>query len=106
MTALDNTVYFDENLVIPDDSLSIAGGAVAPWSKGFAPFYMQALEAVAKHFKFKTNVPWSELAKAPQHYPLWSGREAVAIAYNSKSDNTWKSNERLKALSRPSPAAF
>lgn len=96
---LGQRVYFDENLVVPDDSLSIAKGAVAPWSKGFAPFYMQALEAVAKHFKFKTNVPWSELSEEHRNIVLYgSGREAVAIAYNSKSDNTWKSNKPFEGV--------
>src|SRR3989338_6251584 len=94
---LGQRVYFDENLVVPDDSLSIAEGAVVPWSKGFAPFYMQDLEAVAKHFKFKTNIPWRDLKKEHRDIILYgSGKEPVAIAYNSKSDNTCKSNKPFK----------
>ncbi|OFW87147.1 MAG: excinuclease ABC subunit A, partial [Alphaproteobacteria bacterium RIFCSPHIGHO2_02_FULL_46_13] len=96
---LGQRVYFDENLVVPDDSLSIAEGAVVPWSKGFAPFYMQALEAVAKHFKFKTNIPWRDLKKEHRDIILYgSGKEPVAIAYNSKSDNTWKSNKPFEGV--------
>ncbi len=96
---LGERIYFDENLVIPDPSLSIANGAVAPWSKSFAPFYMQALEAVAKHYKFKTNVPWSAMKKEHRDIILYgSGDEAIAIHYQTKTDNVWKSNKPFEGV--------
>lgn len=96
---LGERVYFDENLVVPDETLSIADGAVAPWSKSFAPFYMQALEAVAKHYKFKTNVPWSDLKKEHRDVILYgSGFEPIAINYQTKTDNTWKSNKPFEGV--------
>ena len=96
---LGERVYFDEDLVVPDTSLSISEGAVAPWSKGFAPFYMQALEAVAKHFKFKTNVAWSDLKKEHRDIILYgSGDEPVAINYYTKGDNAWKSKKPFEGV--------
>ncbi|MEK7801804.1 MAG: excinuclease ABC subunit A, partial [Pseudomonadota bacterium] len=96
---LGERIYFDENLIIPDPSLSIADGAVAPWSKSFAPFYMQALEAVAKYYKFKTNAPWSAMKKEHRDIILFgSGDEVIAINYHTKTDNVWKSNKRFEGV--------
>jgi excinuclease ABC subunit A len=96
---LGERVYFDENLVVPDPNLSIAEGAVAPWSKSFAPFYMQALEAVAKHYKFRTNIPWSGLKKEHRDIILYgSGDEIVSIDYQTKTDNTWKSRKPFEGV--------
>lgn len=96
---LGERVYFDENLVIPDPNLSIQEGAVAPWSKSFAPFYMQALEAVAKHYKFRVDVPWKSLKKEQRDIILYgSGNDVIAIDYQSKSDNTWKSRKPFEGV--------
>lgn len=96
---LGERMYFDEELVIPDPSLSIEDGAVEPWSKIFAPFYMQAMSAVAKHYKFKTNVPWSSLKKEHRDIILYgSGDESIAITYHSKSESTWKSNKPYEGV--------
>lgn len=96
---LGEKIYFDESLVIPNPDLSIADGAVAPWSKSFAPFYMQALEAVAKHYKFKTTVPWSALKKEHRDIILYgSGDDVIAIDYQTKTDNTWKSRKPFEGV--------
>ncbi|HRQ60156.1 MAG TPA: excinuclease ABC subunit A, partial [Alphaproteobacteria bacterium] len=89
----------DESLVVPDPSKTIAQGAIEPWSKGFAPFYMQALEAVAKHYKFKTNVPWDKLKQKERDVILYgSGNDPIAITYNTKTESTWKSNKPFEGV--------
>ena len=89
----------DRSLVVPDVTKSIAEGAIEPWSKGFAPFYMQAMEAVAKHYKFKTNVPWEKMKKEHKDYILYgSGTENIAITYHSKTESTWKSNKPFEGV--------
>ncbi len=96
---LGERVYFDENLVVPDTNLSIKDGAVAPWSKSFAPFYMQALEAVAKHYKFRVDIPWSGLKKEHRDIILYgSGTTPIAIHYQTKTENTWKSNKPFEGV--------
>ncbi len=44
--------YFDEALVVPDESLTLRKGAIAPWAKSSSPYYLQTLEALARHYKF------------------------------------------------------
>ena len=91
--------YIDPELVIPDTSLSISDGAVEPWSGGFAPFYLQAMEAVAKTFKFSVDVPWSKLKKEHQNYILYgTGDTIIKTTYQSKSESVWKSNKPFEGV--------
>lgn len=96
---LGKKMYMDEALVVPDPSKSLAKGAIEPWSKGFAPFYMQALEGVAKHYKFSMDTPWEKLPRKYQEIVLYgSGDEVVAITYETKSESTWKSNKPFEGV--------
>ena len=92
-------MLMDPNLIVPDQSKSIKNGAVEPWSKNFAPFYMQAMEAVAKHYKFKITTPWNKLKKSEQDLILYgSGDTIIPITYESKSESTWKSNKPFEGV--------
>ena len=63
---LGTQFFIDPDLIIPDHGLSLRKGAVAPWSKSTSPYYTQTLDSIAKHYKFSTSVPWSELPKKAQ----------------------------------------
>ena len=79
---LGTQMYFDEALIVPDANLSLAAGAIAPWASGHAKFYQQALEAVARHYKFSMGTPFRELPEDIQHKVLHgTGEEAIKIAY-------------------------
>jgi len=89
----------DRSLIVPDVSKSIKEGAVEPWSKNFAPFYMQAMEAVAKFYKFKVTTPWEKLTQEQRDYILLgSGKDIIPISYKSKNDSTWKSNKPFEGV--------
>jgi len=96
---LGQKMVIDPVLVVPDESKSIDKGAVEPWSKSFAPFYMQAMQAVAKHYGFKTNVPWSKMKQVDKDKILYgSGKENIKITYLSKTESTWKSNKPFEGV--------
>src|SRR5699024_4642012 len=54
----------DPDLVIPDPDLSLAEGAVAPWSSGSAEYYQRILTALSDDLDFSMHEPWSALPKA------------------------------------------
>ena len=96
---LGKKMYMDEALVVPDGSKSLIKGAIEPWSKSFAPFYMQALEGVARHYGFNAAKKWDDLDRKYQEIILYgSGKEIVPITYNTKSDSTWKSNKPFEGV--------
>ncbi len=76
-------MFFDPEMVVPDDRLSLSEGAVAPWADSSGQYYMQTLESIAKHFKVKTSVPWRDLPKKVRDTILYgSGSESVAMRYD------------------------
>jgi len=96
---LGQRLHMDEALIVPDASKSIKDGAVEPWSKNFAPFYMQAMDAVALHYGFKTTVKWSKLKQKHRGLILYgSGDEVIPITYTSKVDSEWKSNKPFEGV--------
>ncbi|MGN7438213.1 MAG: excinuclease ABC subunit UvrA [Alcanivorax sp.] len=90
---------FDEKLIVPDQNKSIAEGAVVPWSKNFAPFYMQAMQAVADFYGFSMDTPWKDLKREHRDVMLYgSGDTVIATTYQSKNDSTWKSNKPFEGV--------
>ncbi|HEX4028198.1 MAG TPA: excinuclease ABC subunit UvrA [Rhizomicrobium sp.] len=75
--------YFDAALVVPDESLTLKKGAVAPWAKSSSPYYLQTLEALARHYKFSMNDAWEDLPKKARDVILHgSGEEVIKFTYD------------------------
>ncbi len=76
-------MFFDPGMVVPDDRLSLAEGAVAPWADSSGQYYLQTLESIAKHYKVKMSTPWKELPKKVRDTILnGSSGEAIAMRYD------------------------
>ncbi|RYG92039.1 excinuclease ABC subunit UvrA [Loktanella sp. IMCC34160] len=76
-------LFFDERLVVPDVTLRIADGALAPWRKGKSPYFLQTIEAIAKHYGFDKNARWKDLPEAVQEVFLrGSGKEEIPFRYD------------------------
>jgi len=76
----------DPNLVIPETTLSLKRGAIAPWAKSSSPYYAQTLQALAKHFHFTLTTAWSELPDNVRNVMLFgSGKEEVRFTYEDGS---------------------
>jgi excinuclease ABC subunit A len=61
-----NTIDFDMDLVIPDKSLSLADGAVEPWTKPKYKPLATEMKRYAKSAGIPLDVPWVELTKEQQ----------------------------------------
>jgi len=76
-------LFFDERLVVPDQTLKISDGALAPWRKGKSPYFLQTIEAVAKHYQFNQNTKWKDLPEKVQKVFLYgSGEEEIQFRYD------------------------
>jgi excinuclease ABC subunit A len=76
-------LYFDPDLVVHDERRSLAEGAVSPWSHSSSPYYVQTLEAIARHFRQSMHKPWADLTKKMRQTILYgSGEEPIAISYD------------------------
>jgi excinuclease ABC subunit A len=93
--------YVDPARVVPDPSLSLEDGALAPWNGAFFTYYLQALEALGQTFGFKITTPWSKLKKEHQDVILYgSGDQVISTTYQSKNDSVWKSSKPFEGLIR------
>ena len=80
---LGTQMFFDEALIVPDENLSLKGGAIAPWSKTTSTLYGQTLDALAKHYKFSMTVAWKDLPKKARDVVLQgSGEDIIAFVYD------------------------
>ncbi|MHC9236844.1 excinuclease ABC subunit UvrA [Pseudooceanicola sp. 502str34] len=87
-------LFFDERLVVPDQTLKIADGALAPWRKGKSPYFLQTIEAIAKHYEFKKNARWKDLpAHVQQVFLYGSNGEEIDFRYDEGG--------RVYTVSRP-----
>lgn len=76
-------LFFDERLVVPDHTVKLADGALAPWRKGKSPYFLQTIESIAKHYKFDSKLPWKKLPKKVQQVFLrGSGDEEIEFRYD------------------------
>ena len=79
---LGKSLYFDPELVVPDKSKALNEGALAPWGKSNAPYYIQTLESLAKHYNFNISYPWKKLTKKIQKILLYgSDGEKIEMLY-------------------------
>jgi excinuclease ABC subunit A len=73
----------DPDLIVPDASISLKKGAIAPWAKSASPYYGQTLEALASHYGFAMTKPWKDLPDSAKLVILHgSGAEPIRFAYN------------------------
>ncbi len=76
-------LFFDERLVVPDATLRIADGALAPWRKGKSPYFLQTIEAIAKHYEFDKKARWKDVPAHVQKVFLHgSGRDEIKFRYD------------------------
>ncbi len=81
---LGEITYFDPDLVVPNQDLSIDEGAVRPWSpkSGKSSWYTPVLRAVVKHYGASTKTSWKKLPKKVRTTILeGSGEEAIEVIY-------------------------
>ncbi len=72
----------DASLVIPDPSLTLEEGAVAPFKSG--NYYPQVLAAVAKHMGVEPDTPWEDMPKKAQKALMNGlGSEKVRVDYRT-----------------------
>ncbi|MFQ5449220.1 MAG: excinuclease ABC subunit UvrA [Nitrospinaceae bacterium] len=83
---LGNKMVIDPDLVVPDPSLSIREGALAPWAKRNTVYFHQMLETLSSHFKFSLTTPFKSLPKKIREVLLY-GSGDKPIQYFYEKDN-------------------
>src|SRR6188472_1898187 len=76
---LGATYDFDPRLVVPDETKSLLGGAIAPWARGDRKLVKEAVTTLAKTYGIDSDAPFAKLPKKQRELILF-GPAGVARA--------------------------
>ena len=82
---LGTELFFEPDLVVPDEDLSLNRGAIAPWARTSAtsPYYQQTLEALARAYRQPMTKPWKSLPEDFRNVILYgSGEDEITFTYD------------------------
>ena len=84
---IGSKMEIDPDLIVPDKTLTLNEGAIAPWSKSSKRenYYYQMLEAVSKHFNFSMDVPFEELDGEYQKTILYGCKDKIAFTFKRRN---------------------
>ena len=75
---LGATVDFDPQRIVPDESKSLAGGAIAPWARGDRKLVREALQALSRDFGLDLDVPFARLPRKAREILLFGAAKSAA----------------------------
>ena len=76
-------LFFDERLIVPDVTVPLTKGAIAPWAKSKSPYITQTIDSLAKHYGFDKKAAWKDLPETVQEVILrGSGSEKITFRYD------------------------
>jgi excinuclease ABC subunit A len=90
----------DPDMVVPDDTLTLRGGAIVPWSKSSSPspYYAQTLEALGKHYGFKLSDSWRDIDKDARQAILYgTGKTEIPFNYDDGM-RTYKTRKTFEGV--------
>jgi excinuclease ABC subunit A len=84
-TGLGSQMEIDPDLVVPDPSLSISEGAIAPWANSASNYYEQMTEAIAELYDIDLEAPWEDLSDEQREVFLnGTNGEPVQVTYRNR----------------------
>jgi excinuclease ABC subunit A len=84
-TGLGSQMEIDPDLVVPDPTLSIGEGAIAPWAVSASNYYDQLTQAIAERFDVDLDVPWEELPEDAREFFLYgTNGERIQVSYRNR----------------------
>ena len=84
-TGLGAQQEIDPDLLVPDPELSIAEGALVPWSVGNSTYYESVIQAIADRYEIDVDKPWRELTEEQQNLFLYgTDGDKVYVTYRNR----------------------
>ncbi|HEY2787910.1 MAG TPA: excinuclease ABC subunit UvrA, partial [Gaiellales bacterium] len=84
-TGLGTQREIDPDLVVPDQSLSIAQGALVPWTVINSNFYTQVIQAIADRYEVDLDTPWADLPEEHRNlFLLGTSGDKLYVSYRNR----------------------
>jgi excinuclease ABC subunit A len=106
---LGSMVDFDPGRVIPDESKSLADGAIVPWSRGDRKLVREQLQAIGRDFGIDLSAPFGKLPRKQREALLFGAGKFEGLIPNLRrrfEEGSWSDQEDLEPYRslRPCPA--
>ena len=77
-SGLGRDLVFAVDLIVPDPSISLADGAIAPWRKSLSFYRSEVLEPLSRYYGFSLTVPFAKLSQKVKNIIFaGSGRDKI-----------------------------
>ncbi|WP_415830691.1 excinuclease ABC subunit UvrA [Janibacter anophelis] len=85
-TGLGTELEVDPELVVPDDDLTLAQGAIAPWAQGTqsAQYFQRTMAALGDDLGFNMDTPWRALPSRARQALLEGRNHKVHVKYRNR----------------------
>ena len=85
-TGIGTELEVDPELIVPDEDLSLAQGAIAPWGSGSgsAEYFQRVLTALAEDLTFSMDVPYVALPQRAKDAVLYGENFKVHVRYQNR----------------------
>jgi len=106
---LGSMIDFDPHRIVPDESRSLADGAIAPWARGDKKLVRDALQGLSRDFGIDLTAPFARLPRKSREVLLFgSGKQFEGLIPNLRrryDDGSWAEQEELEPYRslRPCP---
>lgn len=81
-SGLGTSMYFDPDLIVPNEDLSLAQGAIVPWErKSIGHVKDDVLQALAQHYGFDLGTPFKRLPEQVRKLILYGTEEEIPFVY-------------------------
>ena len=106
---LGSMIDFDPGRIVPDESKSLADGAIAPWARGDKKLIRDQLQALSRDFGIDLNAPFGRLPRKSREVLLFgSGKQFEGLIPNLRrrfDEGSWSEQEELEPYRslRPCP---
>ncbi len=84
-TGLGSQMEIDPELVVPDPTLSIGEGAIAPWAASASDYYDQLIQAIAERYDVDLDTAWEDLGPDEQDFFLHgTNGDRIQVSYRNR----------------------
>jgi excinuclease ABC subunit A len=84
-TGLGSQMEIDPELVVPDPSLSIAEGAILPWSSSTTTYYDQLIQGIADRYEIPLEAAWEDLREDYKNLFLYGTEgDKIYVSYRNR----------------------
>ena len=98
-TGLGSQMEIDPELIVPDPSLSIDEGALAPWAASSSNYYEQITAAIADAYDIDTSTPWERLPDDQRELYLYgTGEDRIDVSYRNRYGRTRSYSTRFEGI--------